>query len=79
MSANHAPAGPIRFATAFVAARDAEGGIDRAVAHEREQQDQAQAREHPERGLAKAFDPRNEERLERGAGSWLYSSYPIVS
>ena len=49
-----------------VAARDAERGVDGAVAQEREQQDHAQAREDPERGLAKPSNPRNEEAVRDG-------------
>ena len=38
----------MRFDHGAVAAGDAERGVDRAVAREREQQDQAQTRENPE-------------------------------
>ena len=48
-------------------ARDAERGIDRAIAREREQQNEAHARENPEGGLAKPPDPRHEEGLESRA------------
>ena len=67
-SANQAPAGPMRFVDGFVAAGDAERGIRRAVAQQREQEDQAQSGQHPERRLAQPFDARHEERLECGAG-----------
>ena len=52
----------------FVAADDAERGIVSAVAQQREQENQAQSRQHPEGRLAKPFDARHEKRLERGAG-----------
>jgi hypothetical protein len=51
---------------AAVAARDAERGIDGAVAQEREQQDHAHAGEDPERRFAQSPDPGNEESVGDG-------------
>ena len=53
--------GPHPVRDAAVAARDAESGIDGAIAQEREQQDHAQAREDPERGFAQTPDPGRDE------------------
>ena len=52
-----------------VAAGDRERGIRLVVAQQREQEDQAQSGQYPERGLAQRFvDARHEEGLECGAG-----------
>ena len=48
-------------------ARDAESGIDGAVAQQRQEQDQAQARENPEGRLSETPDPRNKETVGRRA------------
>jgi len=48
-------------------ADDAEGGVQRTVAHEREQHDESDAREHPKRRLAQAPDTGHEKGMRRGA------------
>ena len=63
----------------FVAAGHAERGIRRAVAQEREQQNQAQARQHPERRFAKPLDARARKTLRTRCWLWLYSSCAAVS
>ena len=48
----------------LVAARHAERRVSRAVAQESEQENHAQARQHPKRRFAKPFDARHEKGLE---------------